>query len=68
MTAMDGNVDLCRLILNNKLDDCNPKSEMGKTSLHFAVTNGHIKVFQLIIERVEDKNPADDNGWTPLHM
>ena len=29
---------------------------------------GHLDLCKLIIENVEDKNPRDKFGWTPLHQ
>ena len=29
--------------------------------------NWHIDICKLIYERIQDKNPSDKNGWTPLH-
>ena len=29
---------------------------------------GHLEICKLIIENVEDKNPGDKLGWTPLHL
>ena len=29
---------------------------------------GHLDICQLIISNVKDKNPADDFGYTPLHL
>ena len=28
---------------------------------------GHLEVCRIILERCEDKNPADEDGETPLH-
>ena len=28
----------------------------------------HLDVCELIMEKIENKNPADDIGWTPLHL
>ena len=30
-------------------------------------TKGHFQICKLIIDNVEDKNPANDNGKTPLY-
>ena len=64
--AMNGNAELCRLIMDN-VDDGNPKDKMGYTPLAMAAANGHLEVCRLIIERVKDKNPANNFGTTPLH-
>ena len=36
--------------------------------MHLAALKGHSEVCRLIIENVEDKNPADNFGDTPLHL
>ena len=35
--------------------------------LHTAASEGRIDIFQMIMEKAEDKNPADQDGATPLH-
>ena len=35
--------------------------------LHFAARTGEIDVVRKIFQKVEDKNPKDENGLTPLH-
>ena len=37
-------------------------------ALHFAASNGHLNVCKYIVNLDEDKNPADKDGRTPLHM
>ena len=39
-----------------------------RTLLHLAAENGHYNICKKIIENVQDKNPSDENGWTPLHL
>lgn len=29
--------------------------------------HGHIDIYQEIIDELDDKNPKDEDGWTPLH-
>ena len=41
---------------------------IGITPLHLAAKKGHSEICKFIIERVEDKNPADIVGDTPLHF
>ena len=43
--------------------DCN-----GWTPLHCAAENGHLSVCKLIVENVDDKNPKDFMGTTPIHL
>ena len=70
MIALDGNVQLFKLIMDH-VDDCNMKSEISprklRTPLSMAAENGHFEICRMIVERVEDKNPSEYNGWTPLH-
>ena len=35
--------------------------------LQWAATNGHLNIYQSIVEEVPDKNPKNEEGWTPLH-
>ena len=61
IAASEGNLELCRIIINN-VNDKNPADNEGHKSLHQAVYN----TSQLQICR--DKNPANEDGVTPLHF
>ena len=52
----------------DQLDDKNPKDIEGWTPLHEAAQEGHRKIYDLIRENVEDKDPADENGETPSKL
>ena len=39
----------------------------GVTAFHIAARNGSLEICELIIDHLEDKNPADYNGITPFH-
>merc|ERR1711963_1102291 len=41
---------------------------MGKTSLHQASKNGHLKVVKLLVENNAEVNAKDENGETPLTL
>ena len=63
------NFDICELIIDS-LRDKNPimNSITGKTLLHEMVQMNKFSVpFQLILERINEKNPQDMDGQTPLH-
>ena len=47
---------MCNFIIKNT-EDKNPKVKGGWTPLHFAAQNGHLVVYLLIMDAVEDKNP-----------
>ena len=66
IVAMLGNIEQCRLILDNVING-NPKDQNGRTPLEMAAMNGHLDVCRMIIERVQEKNPFNDKGLTPLH-
>ena len=40
----------------------------GLTPLHEAAGNGHLSLCKFIMENLEDKNPEDSDGFTPLHL
>ena len=44
----------------------NPKNFYLETPLHWAADNGHLYVYQYLIRNVEDKNPQNREGSTPL--
>lgn len=51
-----------------KIIDKNPVGgRYGWTPLHFAAEEGHMNVINCILNEVENKNPQDTNGTTPLH-
>ena len=46
----------------------NPEIVYGMTTLHYAAKNGYLNVCKLIAENVQEKNPKDFGGETPLQM
>ena len=46
----------------------NPSIVFGMTALHHAAQNGYLNVCKLIAENVQEKNPKDFAGATPLQM
>ena len=47
LAAMEGNVDLAKLLLANKAE-VNAKDNIGWTPLHFAAVKGHKDVVELL--------------------
>ena len=46
----------------------NPPIVFGMTTLHYAAKNSYLNVCKLIAENVQEKNPKDFAGATPLQM
>ena len=38
------------------------------TPLHLSAQNGHLHIYRLITDTLEDKNPVNSSGITPLHL
>ena len=47
-------------------EDINPKGCMGRTPLHLATMKGHLEMRKIIINKISDINPIDDDKWSPL--
>ena len=33
-----------------------------------SLKTGHVEICKLVLGKIDDKNPADNKGWTPLHL
>ena len=66
-----GHFEVVNFIIDN-LQDNNPKNvDTGATALHYAVAHGnepYIDLAMYIVKNVQEKNPGDNNGMTPLHL
>ena len=40
----------------------------GWIPLHLAAEEGHLSVCRLIVENVDDRNPKNEDGFTPLAL
>jgi ankyrin repeat protein len=66
--AQKGHLDIVMYIvdrIDNKIDK-NPRSYSGITPLHDAAEMGHIDVVKYIVANIDEKNPIDRWGTTPL--
>ena len=67
------NLNTGKLFLNyeNNVSESHPMNLSngdGETILHIAAKNGYLDVCKLIAENIEEKNPQDYRGRTPLQM
>lgn len=62
--ALNGDVDLCRLLIEKDADVNKP----GWSPLHYAATGGHLEVLNLLLQADAYIDAASPNGTTPLMM
>jgi ankyrin repeat protein len=48
---------------NSRWDD-----SIEYTPLHEAASRGDFQIFKYIFDQVNEKNPTNDNGYTPFHV
>ena len=63
-----GNLDMCKLLIEEYKADVNLSDINGITPLHIASYFGHLEVCKLLCKHVTDKNPLDNTGKTPLDL
>ena len=60
---------MCRLLMRHMVNKNKAEfREPYRTPLHEAAENGHLEICRLITESLWDKNPADNDGTTPLDL
>lgn len=64
MASLRGHLDLVRKLIDRGADVNKP----GWAPLHYAATNGHLKVMQLLLENHAFIDAQSPNGTTPLMM
>jgi len=64
LAALHGDLEMCRALIERDADVNKP----GWAPLHYAATNSHIAVMQLLLEQHAYIDAASPNGSTPLMM
>ncbi|KAM9215911.1 cortactin-binding protein 2 [Dugong dugon] len=64
--ALQGNVTLLSMLLNEEGLDINYSCEDGLSALYSAAKNGHTDCVRLLLDAEAQVNAADKNGFTPL--
>ena len=67
--AQMGNLEICKLIVG-EVKNISQGCFLGYTPLHAAAgsrNRNQMEIFKLIFDRVQDKEPEDTDGRTPLH-
>ncbi|XP_048135025.1 putative ankyrin repeat protein RF_0381 [Rhodamnia argentea] len=65
--AMDGNIELCKYLLEELKLEVNPKDVDGDTPLHHAVGFAHIETAKYLIDQGADPVIPNDKGMSVLH-
>ena len=68
--AAEGNLKICKLICENASNLNSRSNESfhgGITPLHEASLEGLLEICKLLVLKVDDKNPSNKSGSTPLH-
>ena len=63
-----GNVEECRLLIEQGAFVHATDNKGGGTPLHWAAANGRVEVCRLLIERGANVNATNWIDWTPLHQ
>jgi len=64
MASLKGHLELARKLIERGAD----VNKTGWTPLHYAATNGHLPVIELLLEQHAYIDPESPNGSTPLMM
>ncbi len=64
LAALKGELELCRQLVERGAD----VNKTGWTPLHYAATNGHVEVMNLLLEHYAYIDAESPNGTTPLMM
>ena len=64
MAALKGHLEMARKLIGRDAD----VNKTGWTPLHYAATNGHVAIIELLLERHAYIDAESPNGTTPLMM
>ena len=67
MVARNGYLLVCQLVNDWENNQKHTDHGSKRTPLHLTAGNGNLELCKLIIENVQEKNPKDNKGRTPLH-
>ncbi len=66
--AMEGDMDEVQALIAKDPSLTDAKDETGLTPLIYAVSRGHRKVVELLLEKGADVNVQDNAGYSPLYI
>ena len=65
--ASSGIHDIATFLIVEHSQDVNARGfSMGETPLHVAMRLGHVEVARVLLEHGADREPRDNNDWSPL--
>lgn len=65
-SAKNGLVKMMTRLIANQKEPTNSKDSEGRTPIHLAAENGHLKVVELLIKSDAEVDSTDDDGLTAL--
>ena len=68
LAASHGHLDIFRYIIAQGLETVSPRDDRGCTPLHDAAYFGELEMVKCIMDKLEDKNPKNFDGETPMHL
>ena len=57
---------MCKFMIDNDVQ-LDARNNDGETVLHLAAEAGHLDIFKMIYEMVDEKSPTTEYGYTPIH-
>ena len=67
-SVFGGNLNMCKVLIEEFKADVNHSDYNGITPLHIASKFGHLEICKFLCKYVMDKNALDNNGKTPLDL